>query len=255
MVPKRSLMVFGHPSHELAVFGLLQRDHPDIIFLTDGGCPSRLEHSREGLRAAGYQGSAQFLEIPEASLYEALLKGNLTLLSEITKRLRDFINERRPERIYCDAVEYYNPVHDLTLLLVNSALRGTKQVELLEVPLVYEDEFNPGVFHIQRVPLALQNRRLQYFLTESQLTIKENARDNIYLNLRDQAGPEFMTPKRDYMQREEVLLSTSFPEPPGSGRKLRYEKRGKLLKEQGKVEEFITYKHHYLPIAESLLAT
>ncbi|MEB3322108.1 MAG: hypothetical protein VKI81_04725 [Synechococcaceae cyanobacterium] len=253
MESKKSLMIFGHPSHELAVLGLIQRDHPDIIFLTDGGCPSRLKQSREGLRAAAHQGTIQCFDVPEASLYDALLGCDKSLPSEIASSLRRVIVEMNPERIYCDAVEHYNPVHDITLPLVLSALRGYPLAELLEVPLVYEDEGSPGLFHIQRVPPPLQDRRLTYFLTDSQLDVKEFARDHIYLNLREQAGPEFMSPKRDYMQREEVLQSRSIPVPLGSGRRLRYENRGMLLKDQGKVREFITYKNHFLPLVDSLL--
>ncbi len=34
------LMIFGHPAHELALFGLLQRHRPAVVVITDGGAAS-----------------------------------------------------------------------------------------------------------------------------------------------------------------------------------------------------------------------
>jgi hypothetical protein len=33
----RRLMVFSHPNHELAVYGLVQRLRPHLLYLSDGG--------------------------------------------------------------------------------------------------------------------------------------------------------------------------------------------------------------------------
>jgi len=40
--PERRLMIFGHPGHELALFGMLQRHQPDIVV-------SRMAAARCGL--------------------------------------------------------------------------------------------------------------------------------------------------------------------------------------------------------------
>ena len=37
-----TIAVFSHPNHELAIFGLLQRLRPRLIYLTDGGGPERV---------------------------------------------------------------------------------------------------------------------------------------------------------------------------------------------------------------------
>jgi len=44
----RRFAVFGHPTHELAILGLLQRYRPHVLVITDGGGESLIAQSRRG---------------------------------------------------------------------------------------------------------------------------------------------------------------------------------------------------------------
>src|SRR5262245_32431351 len=66
----RTLAVFSHPNHELAVFGLLQRLRPDIVYLTGGGGPKRIAETEEGLASIGLLEQARFLNYAETEFYD-----------------------------------------------------------------------------------------------------------------------------------------------------------------------------------------
>jgi hypothetical protein len=251
----RRLMVFGHPAHELAVFGVLQRYRPSIVIITDGGSPSRLEQSRIGLASIGLLGHATFLNYTESSFYKALIEGDVALFDDVAQRLRSVVGAARPEQVFCDAIEFYNPVHDITLPIVRAALDGRAGTEIFEIPLVYQKDEPGEVYEIQRLPIAYENRRIVHHLTPAELDCKVEARDRIYTSLHDQAGPEFRELSHGHLSREELASAgPGLPSPRESGRALRYEWRARLLRAQGLIESEITFARHYLPLAAQLAA-
>jgi hypothetical protein len=116
------VLVFSHPNHELAVFGLVQRLHPHLIFLTDGGGAERVGQTERGLERIGLRDRAHFLNYTEAAFYEALIEGDVHLFREVARNLRAWLDCIRPAQVLCDAVEFYNPVHDLSLPIALAAV-------------------------------------------------------------------------------------------------------------------------------------
>ena len=196
--------------------------------------------------------TARYLSYPESSFYDALLAPDAGYFTGVADAVRGVLKEIQPDVICCDAMEFYNPVHDVTVPIVRAALGPGRRVELFEVPLVYEEDGAGEVYHIQRVPPSLADRRVTYDLTPAQLDKKESARNAIYTNLRDQAGPEFLQLPREHLGHEEILRSAGDIAAPGRGRKLRYEWRARLLQRQGAVRDVITYADHYLPTMRAL---
>jgi hypothetical protein len=248
------LMIFGHPGHELALFGALQRHPPArILIITDGGGEERVEYAKNGLAKIGLLERVYFLNYSEASFYEAMLDHDAQLFNEVARAIQIHINQVQPDQIFCDAVEFYNPVHDITLPLVRSAL-GNGKAALYEVPLVYQASGAEEAYIIQRIPTSLADRRVQFELSEAELAAKISARNDIYKNLREQAGPEFMELTAEHASREEFAVSCSeLAVPDTHGRMLRYERRARLLHTDGAIKRMITYRDHYLPAAADLL--
>jgi len=58
--------------------------------------------------------------------------------------------------VYCDAVEFYNPVHDMALPVVRAAIAG-RDIAILEVPLIYQKAGQIEAFELQRVPESLSS--------------------------------------------------------------------------------------------------
>jgi hypothetical protein len=238
------LMIFGHPAHELALFGFLQHFRPQIVIVTDGGCEERIRQSRAGLDSIGLE--ATYLNFAENDFYGALLRRDVSFFETVADLLHSQIVTAEPHQIFCDAIEFYNPVHDITLPLVLRAAEAAPQATLFEVPLLYQTLTDGEHYEIQRIPSASPQRRFRYHLAAEDLCAKIRARDEIYLSLHDQVGPEFSAVTTAHLAIEEIALAGDpFVSPRATGRELRYEWRARFLKQAGIIDEIITRAGHF----------
>jgi len=118
----RRQLVLSHPNHEAAIFGIVQRLRPRLVVLTDGGGGSRPSQSRRAFDRIGLLDRVTFLDFRESDFYAALLDSDLGYFRSVVTRLRTELEAFGPEQVICDAVEFYNPVHDLSLPIVRAAL-------------------------------------------------------------------------------------------------------------------------------------
>jgi hypothetical protein len=251
----RRMAIFGHPGHELAILGVIQRYRPDIVIITDGGSASRVQQSRDGLASIGMLDRATYLNYAEESFYAALLDQNLGHFAAVVDRLRSLIARYRPEQVFCDAIEFYNPVHDISLPIVRAAIGQASEVTLYEVPLVYQKVAAGEAYEIQRVPPPLAAVRVTHTLSPLEVDRKAAALDQIYTSLHDQAGPILRGLSRDHLGLEEMASATEgLPSPASTGRALRYEWRARRLLQQGTIRRAITLHEHFVPIATRLMA-
>jgi hypothetical protein len=246
----RRLMIFGHPTHELALFGAIQRLDPHILVITQGDGPTQEGYSRTALGRIDRLGRTTYLGYHEADFYQALLDGDTGYFDRVVADIRDEVDRVRPDQVFCDAIEFYNPVHDITLVLVEAALDGA-EAAVYGVPLVYQKDEGDEAYEIQRVPDPLADRRRTFELNDAELERKREARNEIYLNLRDQAGGDFMGLGDSHLVREEVEALNGIDLRPGAdGRRMRYEWRADVLQREGAIDRKITYREHYLPMVE-----
>ena len=252
------LVVTGHPNHELAILGLVQRLRPRLLFLTDGGGIERVEESQRCLAALGLLDRARFLGWPEKRLYRALLDRDRSPFDEIVAQVRAEIEELAPRQVLCESVELYNPLHDITLPIVRAAARGLDEIEVVEFPLIAQIPAPiPGQppeaeerYRVQRAPDG--RPVVSLWLTAEELGAKVKAREDHYRSLRHQLGPVLDGLGPEHMARELFAPARpAYPEP-GEEYALRYEWRGHSLQARGEVAEVITYRGHFLPMAEAL---
>lgn len=243
-----TLAVFSHPNHELAVFGLVQRLKPLLIFLTDGGGQHRVDETKDGLLGLGLLENATFLPYTEQSFYDAIRQGDAEFFLDVADRLRSIFQRDARRQIICDAVEFYNPVHDMTLPLVLSA--GAGGHEVFEVPLIHQVE--GGQFEVQTTPKEFRVVQSEVTLTEIERGNKRGALQFTYQILRETMGQILLA--SPHALEKEVVFPAQFPlRLPGSSCFLRYEQRAKLLKSEGKIEEEITYEDHYVPLVRGII--
>jgi hypothetical protein len=246
-------VVFSHPNHELAIFGMLQSLRPALLYLTDGGGERRVDETRRGLERIGLGGRARFLGHPERSFYDALLERDSGFFARVVAEVREVLDETRPSQVLCDAVEFYNPVHDLSLPIVRAALREAPDTAIFEVPLVHQRAAECEAYRVQRPAEAARRRRVEWPISSQELEAKLEARDRIYTMLMAQMGPLLSgIPPEDLALEVVTEAEPALPEP-GGDRVLRYERRAQLLLERREIERAITYAGHYLPVATSLL--
>jgi hypothetical protein len=246
-----TIMVFSHPNHEVAVLGTILRLRPHIIYLTDGGGEARVDQTKQALQ--DYQpASVHYLNHSEQSLYDALVVGDAEFYRALASEVGDIIAKLGGEVVYCDAVEFYNPVHDITLPVVRAAL-ATNDVGIFETPLIYQKTGSVETFELQRVPGSLSSQEICIELSQKELEQKTaTIESGIYKMLFEQLGNAIPDALLRQGRHEHFLKGRSYLPTPGPEQVLRYEIRGKQLKDAGIVPEVITLKKHYAPIFEAL---
>lgn len=244
-----TVVVFSHPNHEIAIFALLKKLRPLMVFLTDGGGEHRVEETRKGLRSIDMESQACFLSHSEQSFYDALLHLNTDFFHKVALELKMVLKSAKPEQILCDAVEFYNPVHDMTLAIVGCADDAPWQ-STFEVPLLFQKPGEKESYGVQTVPDGAD--RIELPLTEEETAIKKAALEGTYTILRDTLGKVILS-SPEALRKETMFRASSPLRMPDPGRLLRYEQRAAALKAEGKVESEITHTFHFLPIVSELL--
>ena len=122
-----NVLILAHPGHELRIHHWLEIAKPRVYLLTDGSGgkeTSRTRYSRDLVDAAGATRGAVFGDIPDGAWYEALLAGNHDFLVGVFSRMRDDLATAKNVQIVSDAVDGYNPIHDLAYAFGQALCRG-----------------------------------------------------------------------------------------------------------------------------------
>lgn len=249
-----TLAVFSHPNHEMAVYGLLRTLKPAIVFLTDGGGGDRLAQTRLGLDAAGIS-DATYLDHSEASFYRALLAKDAKFFKEVAAQVAEVVRDKNPEQILVDSVEYYNPIHDIALPIVQAAVKSLGTVHrILAVPLVYQEAAAaPENFVFQRALPGDRAIEQEFVLSPKEGLIKRAALGSIYTALMKQMAFPYSVIE-EACRKEHVVPAGSPLTRPDLHCRIRYDERGLAAKKAGLVQEAILYNEHFLPLAKELLA-
>jgi hypothetical protein len=118
-----SACVIAHPAHELCVFHWLERAAPTVFVLTDGSggsAASRVGASRELLASIGASPGALFGELTDRQAYALMMRRDVQGLHRLVGELADALDRLAPDVVAGDALEGYNPVHDLCRVLIDS---------------------------------------------------------------------------------------------------------------------------------------
>jgi hypothetical protein len=248
-----SIIVFSHPNHETAILGSLMRMQAPIVFLTDGGGEARVNQTHEGLGSIARLENAHFLNHKEDDLYDALLDGRTDFYRALADQVADIFGRYQPQRIYCDAVEFYNPVHDMSLPIVQvAAAKSAPTAAIFEIPLIYQTQAEKESYVLQRVPVSLEADAVWVELTNAELDKKVNILcGNIYSILHAQMKG-MIRESLPQAGREQFLKARTELPRPVAGQRLRYDERGLAHRSAGLVREAITYERHYVPMYRCL---
>ncbi|MEO8383373.1 MAG: hypothetical protein ABI779_27200 [Acidobacteriota bacterium] len=119
-----SLLLVAHPGHELLLSGWVGDVKPFVCVLTDGSghsSVSRLQLTADFLESAGVPRGPVFGRFNDRELYEAMLSGHVALFESLVEELAAFVSQHRIETVVTDAMEGFNPVHDLCRMLAGAA--------------------------------------------------------------------------------------------------------------------------------------
>lgn len=125
ILPENAALIIGHPGHELRIHHWVETARPLTFVLTDGsgrGQQSRLASTAKVLHRAGAKPAPIFGRWTDAQAYEILLSGNLGALAGLTRELAQAFVANEIQAVVADAMEGFNPTHDLCRHLTNAAV-------------------------------------------------------------------------------------------------------------------------------------
>ena len=138
----RPALVVAHPGHELRLHGWLELARPRVLVLTDGSGASgrsRLASTTRLLAAAGTAPGAVYGRLTDRELYAAILARDAALALGLVEELAATLVREGVDYVVTDALEGYNPAHDLCHVLVGAAVataaRAGRQVAHFDFPL------------------------------------------------------------------------------------------------------------------------
>jgi hypothetical protein len=121
----RAALVVAHPGHELRVYGWLERERPEVFVLTDGSGStgrSRVSSTAEILPRAGARPGSVFGRFSDRELYEVMLQGRIEVLTGLAEELAGALIEKGVATVASDAIEGFNPSHDVCRLVTDAAV-------------------------------------------------------------------------------------------------------------------------------------
>jgi hypothetical protein len=248
----RAALIVGHPGHELRVYRWLELAQPTVYVLTDGSGHtgrSRLHSTRAVLSAAGATAGTLFGRFSDADLYTAMLEGDRVCLCRTIHTLADALSRTRVDYVLADALEGFNPSHDLCRFLVNAAValaqKGTQQ-PLRNFDFLLEGSPSACPDHLRAEAVTLE-------LTDAELERKIAAAKG-YPELREETEgalarfgatafrTECLRPVIDPRQGIDAMDE----EPPY------YERYGERQVAAGHYDRVIRYRAHIQPLVRSL---
>ena len=244
-------LVVAHPGHELKVFGWLNVSAPRVYVITDGsgGGTPRLSSTAKLLNQAGAVPDECFGAISDAEIYCAIVEKRLPVFLGIVDALAASFARNDIDFVAGDAIEGFNPTHDICRALVNAAVaiaqRATGRIIANYEFCLTEWEQHCQEIHDQRcLHLRLEDRLLRRKLRSAAEYTELKAEIEQAIALR---GEEYF--------RVECLRKVTCPFPELEPvPKPYYELFGEARVAQGKYESVIRYAQHMLPILKAVRA-
>ena len=122
----RAALVVGHPGHELRVYGWLARTRPVVHVLTDGSGSngvSRLASTSALLEDIGASRGSLYGRMTDREIYAAMLAGDHSRFIALAEELAAALVHTRIDLVAGDAIEGFNPSHDVCRYVMNAAVR------------------------------------------------------------------------------------------------------------------------------------
>lgn len=243
-IPFRNpLVLVAHPGHELLLYGWMHEARPRVCVLTDGSghhAASRLPATKDLLDSIGATAGEIFGRFTDRQVYRALLEGRSEVVSALVDEMAEILVRHRIDAIVADAMEGFNPVHDLCRIIAGaaSALAGGT-IRRYEYPL-----------HAGPQPQAGDS--FVYKLDDAALAAKLAAARKMAVAIGEIAGmlEQF---------GEEAFRIESFSAAPEwttvrwrAGERPLYERFGEERVVGGRYDSVIRYRDHFQPLIESL---
>ena len=123
---KKTALIIGHPGHELRIFGMVELYKPRAYIITDGSGnsgQSRVYNSVKILEQSGATMSPFIGYFTDKEIYRIILEKDFASLDAFIKTISNDLQSHQIDTIIGDAIEGFNPTHDLCRYIINTLVR------------------------------------------------------------------------------------------------------------------------------------
>jgi len=245
------VLVVGHPGHELRVYGWLMRVHPGVHVLTDGsgsdGKP-RIDSTTALLNGVGASRGSVYGRMSDREVYAAILAGDHARFIALAEELAAAFLRDNVDLVAGDAVEGFNPSHDVCRYLINTAVRLASAasgypIRCYAFPLDGAPDLCPDNSHGRALRVNLDDEMLDHKLRAAHAY--PELRSEVESALRRFGTQPFRT---------EWLNPVDLSDPYGweADRIPFYESYGAQRVASGAYEHVVTFREHLRPLADAL---
>jgi AcrR family transcriptional regulator len=248
---RATALIVAHPGHELRVFRWMEEFRPIYCCITEGsggiGTP-RIASTGALLDKVGVTRGPIYGRYSDKEVYQLLLSGNVEAFAQLAIELADFLVSAGVNCVVGDAVEGFNPVHDVCRFLIDGAVervrRRTGRVlqnydfVLDGKPDACPDSLRSGVTRLDLDEDALDRKIAAAFAYRE-------LRQEVDLALgrfgRGAFGVEYLRPTTTRMMLEQ--FDRELPA---------YERYGQMRVNERRYDEIIRYRQHVLPVRQAI---
>lgn len=244
-------LVIAHPGHELRVYGWLEQVRPTVYVLTDGSGnhgEARIASTKRVLRRAEAPVGSIFGRVPDRALYSAVLERRFDIFIGLAEELAASLAASGVEYVVGDAVEGFNPSHDVCRLVVDSAIRLASASRpdtlwnfdflLVGAPHVCPPELRDGAIWVRLDDDALE-RKLDAARSYPELTMEVDAA--LTRHGLEPFRVECLRPVSTSPSCDAAAAAQPF-----------YETHGEKRVAEGVYAEALRYRDHVLPLIDAL---
>ena len=248
--PKFALII-GHPGHELRIYRFLEIYRPRVYVITDGSGSSqksRIQNTLKTIIHAGAIASPVMGRFTDKELYNIIREKNKEPLIHL---LDDIISDMEIHKINAfagDALEGYNPTHDLCRYMINAinrifGLKTGKEIPNFEFSLDGPPHKSPGRSIGEPIQLDLNEEDLgrKFVAAHNYPELLEEVKKVLELYGKSPFRTEYLWPVEHPDDYQSWIMDKPF-----------YETWGKQKVNSGTYKDLITYQGHLKPLAEFL---
>lgn len=248
---RRAALVVAHPGHELRVHGWMELAHPFVCVLTDGSGhsgQSRVKSTTRLLAQCCASQGAIYGRFKDADIYKAILAADVECFIDLAEELGQAFLRDGVEYVVGDAIEGYNPIHDLCRSVINAAVeltnkRRTNRIANFDFLVIGPPDLKSGESRGEEIWLRLDEVALARKLEAAESYLE--LRDDVAKMINEAGSAAF---RFEALRPVVSVIGTDglVQEPPF------YERYGENQVSEGYYRRVIRYREHILPLVDAL---
>ena len=248
---KNMSVVVAHPGHELMIHHFMERSRPMYFCVTDGsggGAQSRVDSTTQLLQRVGGTPGEIYGRFSDREIYRFLLDRRVEVFAGLADELAKNLMDQNSECVAGDAMEGFNPGHDICRALIDSAVAI---VEARTGRLLQNYEFvlhnDPATIAAEAaIRLNLDDAALERKIAAATAYPEMQGEVRAALNKfgKQSFAVEYLRPATT-----SAMLGKFENTPP------RYELLGEIRVSEGRYHEIVRYREHLFPVFAALGVT